>query len=279
MGLYQMVKGLVPLHWKVGFHKHKSLPKDLVTRAKNRLEGQPPVPPWKLIYLVAGHGNPKSFLEGGRSASAAICAILAKNGLRIEQFESILDFGCGVGRIIRHWSKSLGPIYGTDYNPDLVEWCQNNLKFCNFNLNTLSGKLPYDSETFDFIYSFSVFTHLKEPLQLHWINELSRVLKPGGYIYITTHGEYFVSGLRLPEQEQFHSGQLVVRDGEESGSNTCVAFHPASYVRDTLARNLIVMDFIQCGAKGDSMHDAHLLRKPLSTSSTLENPQRMSPGS
>jgi SAM-dependent methyltransferase len=263
MGLYQTAKRLVPLGLKVGFHKHKGVPKDVSARFTNRLTGQPPVPPAKLIYLVAGHRSANAFLAGGRSARDAIRAVLARNGLRMEQFENVLDFGCGVGRIIRHWSRSRPPVlHGTDYNPDLIEWCRNNLSAFDFRVNTLSGSLPYDSATFDFIYSFSVFTHLKEPLQFHWIDELARVLKPGGYIYLTTHGNYYLSALNAAEQEQFRAGQLVVREEEQSGSNRCAVFHPPNYVRDVLARTLVVADFVECGAKGDSMHDAHLLRKP-----------------
>ena len=263
MGVFRAAKRLVPLSLKESFHKHKSVPRDVAARVTNRLSGRPAVPPSSLIHLVAGHRSASAFLVGGLSASEAIRAALARNGLRMDQFSNVLDFGCGVGRIIRHWNGNQRPaMHGTDYNSDLIEWCRKNLKSFEFRVNTLSGALPYDSEAFDFIYSFSVFTHLREPLQFHWIDELSRVLKPGGYIYLTTHGEHYLSVLNSSEQEQFRQGELVVREEEQSGSNLCAVFHPPSYVRNTLARNLVVADFIKCGAHGDSMHDVHLLRKP-----------------
>jgi SAM-dependent methyltransferase len=265
-GLYQTVKRFVPLPLKVGLHKHKDFPKDVAARVTNRLSGQPAIPPASLIYLVAGHRSANAFLAGGRSARDAIRVILAKNDLRFEHFDNVLDFGCGVGRIIRHWNQSQKKpvLHGTDYNSDLIKWCQNNLTACNFRVNPLLGSLPYDSETFNFIYSFSVFTHLKEQLQFHWIDELSRVLKPGGYIYLTTHGKHYLPVLDSAEQEQFLNGHLVVREQQLSGSNLCAVFHPPTYVRDVLTRNLVVADFVECGAQGDSMHDAHLLRKPVS---------------
>lgn len=263
MGVYESAKRLVPLPLKESFHKHKSVPKDVAARVTNRLSGRPAVPPSKWIYLVAGHRSASAFLAGGLSASEAIRAVLARNGLRMEQFESVLDFGCGVGRIIRHWNGRQRPVlHGTDYNSDLIDWCRKNLRSFEFRVNTLSGALPYDSETFDFIYSFSVFTHLREPLQFHWIDELSRVLKPGGYVYLTTHGEHYLSALNESEQAQFQKGELVVREEEESGSNRCAVFHPPLYVRDTLTRGgLVLADFVECGAHGDSMHDVHLLQK------------------
>lgn len=270
MGPYQFVKRVVPYKWKVRVHSTKTLPKDIAVRIGNRLRGGIPLPPRELIYLVSGHRSASRFLRRGRVASKTIRATLEKNGLEIEHFNSILDFGCGVGRIMRHWNLLQRPIlHGTDYNSRLIEWCKENLRFAEFQVNTLSDRLLYKPETFDFIYAFSVFTHLSESLQFHWINELSRVLKPGGHIYFTTHGDYFFPQLRVEEKEKFLNGQLVVRGSEQSGSNTCATYHPATYVRENMARNLFLVDFIPGGAKGDLLHDIYLFKKPTCASMKL----------
>ncbi|HEU4711506.1 MAG TPA: class I SAM-dependent methyltransferase [Pyrinomonadaceae bacterium] len=264
MSLIQTLKRAVPLEWKVGFHQYKVLPKYYATRVKNRLEGEPPIPPGDLIYLVAGHRNPEQFLDTGRATNNAIRGLLKKHDLKIEQFGAILDFGCGVGRIMRHWRDTQGPEWhGADYNPELVNWCKTNLKFSDFRVNTLSGELPYAAETFDFIYAFSVFTHLSEPLQFFWINELARVLKPGGYVWFTTHGQHYTITMTPEEKRAFDSGELVVREQQQSGSNFCAVFHPSSYVHERLGKNFDVIDFVPGGQTTDTLHDVHLLRKPL----------------
>jgi len=54
--------------------------------------------------------------------------------------------------------------------------------FEKVNLDT--NKLPYKDETFDFIVAGEVLEHLKRPFET--IEEMGRVLKPGGVMYIST---------------------------------------------------------------------------------------------
>ena len=264
MTIYQTLKRAVPLEWKVALHRHKTAPRYMAARVTNRLKGELPLPPPNLIFLVTGKKSPIWFLDSGRAHSEAIREILAKHNLQIEQFTSVLDFGCGVGRIMRHLRSTRGPQWhGTDYNPQLVKWCRDHLKFSQFKVNTLSDKLAYADESFDFIYAYSVFTHLNEELQFFWIDELSRVLKPGGYIYFTTHGEYFVRALNPAERESFQKGQPVIREQQQPGSNFCASFHPPKYVHETLAKNFNVVDFVPGSERGWSDQDIHLVKKPL----------------
>jgi ubiquinone/menaquinone biosynthesis C-methylase UbiE len=108
---------------------------------------------------------------------------LQRNNLPIENFQTMLDFGCGCGRVIRNWRSLQGVnIYGSDYNHELIAWCDENLSFAHFDSNDLAPPLSYESNKFDLIYALSVFTHLPEELQLTWLQELTRVLQPGGYL-------------------------------------------------------------------------------------------------
>ena len=109
--------------------------KRLSNRARERVRGLPirasqrtqgtPLPPGRLMHLVAGTEDVNWFLESGAAGVRSLREILARNGLAVESFGSVLDFGCGVGRVIRHWSDVRGPVFhGADYNPDLVAWCR-----------------------------------------------------------------------------------------------------------------------------------------------------------
>jgi SAM-dependent methyltransferase len=236
----------------------------LSIRAAHRGRGLP-LPPSRLMHLVAASEDVAWFLEGGARAAASLRAILGRHGVAPEGLGAILDFGCGCGRVMRHWESLRGPaLHGTDYNPALVAWCAKNLPFARFRVNGLVGGVDYEDGTFDLVYALSVFTHLAGPSQEMWIGELARVLRPGGYLFFSTHGEHYAPRLPEADRARFRAGRLVVVASERAGSNACAAFHPETYVRGTLApaARLEVVDFVPEGATGNPRQDAYLLRKP-----------------
>ena len=221
-----------------------------------------PVPPPGLIVRVAGTADPAWFLESGRRAADSVRAALERTGTPIGALGSILDFGCGCGRVTRRWADLNGTaVHGSDANERAVEWCRWNLPFARFDANGLAPPLAYEDATFDLVYALSVFTHLPEELQLAWVGELRRVLRPGGLLLLSTHGERYRERLDPAEQARFDGGGLVVRWAEEAGTNLCSAFHPREYVEGTLAADLDLVDFEPEGAAGNPHQDLYLLRK------------------
>src|SRR5262245_40287294 len=155
-----------------------------------------PLPPPRLMHLVAASEDVGWFLDAGQRGASCLREILERNGVPLESLGAILDFGCGAGRVLRHFESLRGPeLHGTDYNPTLIAWCAKNLPFARFEVNGLGGGLAYADNTFDLIYALSVFTHLTEPLQHFWIRELTRVARPGGYLFITVHGDHYAPQL------------------------------------------------------------------------------------
>lgn len=222
-----------------------------------------PIPSAHLIETVMLSREIAWFLHSGRLCLNSIRYALLKNGYNIDDLDVVLDFGCGCGRVLRHWHKSSKGhrIHGTDLSPELIAWDKKYLnKIGDFRLNGLEPPLPYSSGIFDFIYAISVFTHLTVELQLAWIDELRRVLKPGGLLVVTVHGESRFYQLSTEEQRQFRSGSLVVKNISSPGSNFCGAYHPEAYVRNNLARGLEVVDFIPRGVQ-DADQDLYLFQK------------------
>ncbi|HVQ76667.1 MAG TPA: class I SAM-dependent methyltransferase [Candidatus Binatia bacterium] len=232
-----------------------------------------PFPPPELHFLVSGNKDldESAFWTIGRSCADVIVSLLKKHQTDIDELGAMLDFGCGCGRIIRHFhARPKGQVFGTDYNPTLVDWCRRHLPFAEFAVNELRPPLAYRDGQFDFIYAFSVFTHLPESLQGPWLRELSRVLAPGGRVLVTTQGAAYAQEYLPPhERDRFNRGELVVLNRELAGKNECLVYHPAGYVTGALAGDLEVLDFIP----GDVMdlsrrliaQDTYVLEKPTRT--------------
>jgi ubiquinone/menaquinone biosynthesis C-methylase UbiE len=264
----QRLKALVPLTLKIKAHGLKrnvfTVAKDISfwpDRLSHRLRGTP-IPSGYLIYLIAQHRSPDIFLRTGEISAQQIRDMTKRAGVELESFNAILDFGCGVGRVIRQWKTLRGPeVYGTDYNPVLINWCQKHLTFAHFEVNSLAAKLNYEDEKFDFIYALSVFTHLPEDLSDAWLKELGRVIKPGGYLYLTTHGAHYFPERTPAEQAKLARGELVVVATEKAGSNACATFHPEAYVRKHFTGQFEIVAHRAGKAGMATEQDAWLLRK------------------
>jgi SAM-dependent methyltransferase len=222
-----------------------------------------PIPRASLRILVAATPDIAWFLDSGRRGAESIRGILERNGLPLENAAPVLDFGCGCGRVLRHFAALGDRVHGTDFNPKLVEWCRGNLPFGHFDSNALAPPLPYEDGRFGLVYALSVFTHLPEALQSSWMDEIRRVLRASGHVIFTTHGSRYAAALTPADRERFASGQLVVRRDDRPGSNVCGAYHPEIYVRERLARGFTVVDFVREGASGNPWQDLWLLRKDL----------------
>lgn len=221
-----------------------------------------PIPPPDLIVLVAGTPDVKWFLDFGKSAFQIIADTLEKNNVRVEGLHAVLDFGCGCGRLFRHWHSIQGPeMFGVDCNAKLIEWCQKNLPFGTFLVSNSNPPLPHADGIFDFIYATSVFTHMSEELQLLWMKEFSRLLRPRGYLIFTTHGVGSCQSLTKKERQEFDAGHLVVKNDDANGTNLCNAYHPESYVRSRMTVGYTIRDFTPAGTRNSLYQDMYLMTK------------------
>lgn len=112
----------------------------------------------------------------------------------------VLDFGCGVGRLLRYLTEEaeVARIDGCDMHAESIEWCRENLDppfhfFLNGPQPPLEGVAD---ETYDLITAVSVFTHLSAGWS-DWISELQRVTKPGGLLVATFNGPGMANSLEV----------------------------------------------------------------------------------
>ena len=176
----------------------------------------------------------------------------------------ILDWGCGPGRIIRHlpeYTDKTCQFFGTDYNRKYVKWCHENIPNVSFSVNQLTPPLSFNDNTFDIIYGISIFTHLSKEMHVAWFNELIRVLKPNGMLFITLHGNAFMEKLSLSDQMLFKNGNLVVKSNTKEGHRTYAAFQPCSFVHELIGDHTLLEHYKGEVVNNKPQQDVWIIRK------------------
>jgi SAM-dependent methyltransferase len=227
--------------------------------------GSGPVPPRRL-RARAGAAGAYAFIEGGRQAAAELAGVLESVERDPGKLRSALDFGCGAGRVLPHFA-ALAPACacaGCDVDESAVRWASLHRPELDWSLSSFQPPLPYPPDSFDLVYSISVFSHLDRELTRLWLDELARVLAPGGMALLSVHGAHafeqfrrrrvstswcspavFQRGPLLPDEFVFAPYiRSVWTQGELPGvgSQYGLAFHGADQVRRSWGRSLQVVE-------------------------------------
>ncbi|MEO1298026.1 MAG: class I SAM-dependent methyltransferase [Cyanobacteria bacterium J06636_16] len=175
------------------------------------------VPPNTSLRTTSSTSIRKYYESGIRCyLPIAVCAQYNQIDLNSENV-NVLDFGCGAGRQILHFTKRYPApnYYGCDVNDSLFPFLQKNYPEVQFYCNSFEPPLKYESDFFDIAYSVSVFSHLSPQDHPKWLDELARITKKGGLIFLTTEG--FTSCPRIQQKRTEDFPDLTTSDLEESG--------------------------------------------------------------
>lgn len=169
-------------------------------------------------------GGPE-FDELGRGHFENVCALA-----RARPDDHVLDVGCGVGRVARHFIDVLderGDYCGFDAARIGIDWCNarisrhhQNFRFIHvdvFNrqynpagtLNAASLRFPCEDQTISLVFATSVLTHLLPDAAAHYLKEMSRVLQTGGRSVVTF---FIINDASL--QHMNSSAELFFQDTE-----------------------------------------------------------------
>jgi SAM-dependent methyltransferase len=222
-----------------------------------------PIPPRRLRLTTCDSHDVEAFLNGGANVAASISIRLSGLGQEIESLSAIVEFGCGCGRVARHWGHLSGPeIHGCDTNRELVAWCAENLPFLQAAENGLRPPLPYESEKFDLVYAVSVFTHLPPALQREWAAELRRVLRPGGLLIATFHGDRHAERLLLRrELRRYRASGAVGLFEQLAGTNRCATFNSRADVAGRILDDFEIVEFSPGRAAPGRFQDLYVGRR------------------
>ncbi|MAG11551.1 MAG: hypothetical protein CMI52_01955 [Parcubacteria group bacterium] len=126
----------------------------------------------------------------------------------------VLDLGCGSGRFAPYVLAKKADYIGIDQSETIIEAAKNQYsmdgaKFITANLL----EIPCKDNYFDAVFSLATLHHIpSKKFQQKALDEIFRVLKPGGTAIITTwnlHANYYKKRLKL-SQEDLQKQDLII---------------------------------------------------------------------
>ncbi|MBN2243022.1 MAG: class I SAM-dependent methyltransferase [Acidobacteria bacterium] len=158
-----------------------------------------PLPCDELIRST-GPTTLEMFLIGAEAQFQLVSRFLPQN-------PSVLDIGCGCGRIARFLTSIHGIRYvGFDVLPYSIQWCRTAfdplfgecMRFEHFDgfskaynprgtVKPGGYRFPVEDRSVDLAFAFSVFTHLLEQDARHYLDETKRCLKKSGRALFSIH--------------------------------------------------------------------------------------------
>lgn len=160
--------------------------------------------------------------------------------------KKILDYGCGWGRLLRvmYYYTDSADVFGADPWEKSLEVCRKcgireNLSLCD----PVPTCPPFASTLFDFVFSYSVFTHLSEHAARAVLRAIRLCTRPNGVYVITIRPKEFWSLRSSLLGETIHAKLLV--DHDQRG----FAFTPIAFADEaagaTYGETSISFDFMR----------------------------------
>jgi SAM-dependent methyltransferase len=192
MSLAARARRRVPSALKPTLRAGADLADPLVVRSYRRRTGYAgPIPRRTLRARVGAH-NVDFYVDAGRKVAGAVGEAVARAGDDIRELGQIADWGAGSGRVLAHVDEIRGGVDGLaacDVDAEAIAWLREALPGVDARVNGFEPPLPFEADRFDLLYSISILTHLDEPAQDAWLEEIRRVVKPGGLAIVSVNGE------------------------------------------------------------------------------------------
>jgi SAM-dependent methyltransferase len=131
---------------------------------------------------VAGNADPEEYSRSGEATAGDIVEHAS-----VTANDTVLEIGCGTGRIGIKLAPRCGHWIGSDVSRNMLQHAQDtlresrNVSFVHLNGTDLHG---IADQSIDVAYCSGVFMHLDEWDRYRYVVEARRVLKPGGRLYI-----------------------------------------------------------------------------------------------
>lgn len=177
-----------------------------LARFRRRSGWRGPVPAFNNRRRVAAWRADYFFDSGRRCHDDLVPRLQQATGRDLGSLD-VLDLACGPGRIAMHFEGTFRSFTVSDVDHSAIDYMRENFPSLTVVLNQSRPPLPFADDSFDAVYSWSLWTHLPLELQMSYLADLRRILRPGGVALLTTNGHAFLDEYQAyPRAEQWWLG-------------------------------------------------------------------------
>ncbi len=143
--------------------------------------------------VIPGFGNQEAFNTSGQNSASKLLSY-------VSPANTVLEIGCGTGRILKHIAPHCKEIHGLDVSKKMLTFASQYLnEFSNVHLHCTKGydlKL-FPNNSFDVVFAFYVLQHIVREHAVYYLTEMARVVKPGGILAFEMPNLLFPRNLAL----------------------------------------------------------------------------------
>ena len=174
--------------------------------ARALLDQGAPLPPEGVHAMTRGAEH----VVGGLRHADLVAAALRAAGGDMAGVADGLDFGCSSGRVVRALAGAYPDVAwrACDPNEAAIAWAGEHLRGINFFVAPLDPPLPLEDRTLDLVVAISIWSHYGRTAAVRWLEEMQRIVKPGGHLVLTVHGAH---SLALFARERLRDEDLLAR--------------------------------------------------------------------
>ncbi|MBN8705988.1 MAG: class I SAM-dependent methyltransferase [Bacteroidetes bacterium] len=207
----------------------------------NNLNQDVPKVPVTLLFESFGKVDFTRFDESGKLAALNLAALVNRH----VSPTSILDIGCGLGRV----STKLAGLYpgatitGCDVIEEMISSNQKRHPGMTWIPVKVNQPIQVPDASIDLAFALSVITHLSEESITILFSDVNRILNKDGVFLFTTIGQFYAD-LKLVDHElaDFNSGKPVYRGNVPNTSRLFTSYHPDSYMKKLLDPLFILVE-------------------------------------
>ena len=174
------------------------------------------------INIVGPVAERDSMLEGDAShyfhVGEEAVQIIQRLRPELPATATILDLPCGHGRVLRHLRRNFPDAWLAccAIDREAVDFCSANFGATGFYSNEESDLSFFDRQ-FDLVWCGSLISHYSQDKTRKILDEMCKLLTPGGTLIATTHGDFVGDRIKADKSESTYGRSKLLKEWQASG--------------------------------------------------------------